>query len=82
MRVSHWVKLVDWVIRPRDLLEDLVLLTSPLPQVMGQSAVKNLEKEGISPWLLFPHYSCLEKARERCLTGRGTRVTQGIAKGS
>lgn len=24
--------------------------------------------------------SCLEKARERCLTGRGTGVTQGIAK--
>ena len=29
------VKLVDWVKRPRDLLEDLALLTSPLPQVMG-----------------------------------------------
>lgn len=38
MRVSHWVKLVDWVIRPRDLLEDLVLLTSPLPQVMGHTS--------------------------------------------
>lgn len=35
MRVSHYVKLVDWVKRPRDLLKDLVVLTSVLPQVMG-----------------------------------------------